>query len=170
MKKRIIWSNIDMDPEDWRYDYEEAAEINEWDEDTSDDDNLWKYMMETNQMYLDDERMNLRKNLDGRILVIADLGLWDGRKQGYKIIGNKLSNILYDEHAEYIEWYSDGYNIKATAHHHDGTNFYLYREIREDKNIENLLDAIYNGEEISRSKLNYYTKSIHPYVASVYGW
>lgn len=119
--------------------------------------------------YLDDERFNLDIPTDGRILVIADLGLWDGRRQGYKIINRNVSDILYDE-ADFVEWYSDGYNIKATAYHHDGTNYYEYREIREDKNIDNLLDAIYNGEEITRRKLNYYTKSIHPYVAEVYGW
>ena len=35
---------------------------------------------------------------------------------------------------------------------------------------EQALDDIYNGREISRSKLNYYTRSIRPYVAKIYGW
>lgn len=170
MKKRIIWSNIDLNPEDWRKDYEEVARENEWDEDTSDPDNLWQYMIATHNTYLDDERYNLNKYLNGRILIIADLGLWNGRKQGYKIIDGNISNILYDNDADFIEWYADQYNIRATAHHHDGTNYYLYREIREDRNIQILLDDIYNGREISRSKLNYYTRSIRPYVAKIYGW
>lgn len=159
MKKRIIWSNIDLNPEDWRKDYEEVARENEWNEDTSDPDNLWQYMIATHNTYL-----------DGRILIIADLGLWNGRKQGYKIIDGNISNILYDNDADFIEWYADQYNIRATVHHHDGTNHYLYREIREDRNIQILLDDIYNGREISRSKLNYYTRSIRPYVAEIYGW
>lgn len=121
------------------------------------------------EYYLEDERMNLDISTDGRILVIADLGFWFGRRQGYKIINRNVSNILYDD-ADYVEWYSDGHNIKATAIHHDGTNYYEYREIREDRNIDNLLNAIYNGEKITRQKLNYYTKSLHPYVAKVYGW
>ena len=170
MKKRIIWSNIDLNPEDWRKDYEEVARENEWDEDISDPDNLWQYMIATHNTYLDDERYNLNKYLDGRILIIADLGLWNGRKQGYKIIDGNISNILYDNDADFIEWYADQYNIRATAHHHDGTNHYLYREIREDRNIQILLDDTYNGREISRSKLNYYTRSIRPYVAEIYGW
>ena len=170
MKKRIIWSNIDLKPEDWKDGFEEFVEMNELDIDTSDEDELWKYMVDTNWDYLDDERMNLDKKLDGRILVIADLGLWDGRHQGYKIIGNNVSHILSDRDAHYIEWYSDGYNIRAKAIHHDGTNLYLYREIREDRNIQNLLDEIYSGKEISRSKLNYYTKSIAKHVHKVYGW
>lgn len=168
--KHIIWDNRNLDVDDWRDNYKEFLEINEIDGDPNDEDALYNYMVETNNMYLDDERTNLNKKVDGRILVIADLGLWYGRKQGYKILGNTISDILYDENGEYLEWYGDGYNIKATASHHDGTNFYEYRVIREDRNIENLLDAIYNGEEISRKKLNYYTKSLYPEVAKIYGW
>lgn len=121
------------------------------------------------ECYLDDERMNLDIPTDGRILVVASLGLWTGRHQGFKILDGNIANILYDD-ADYVEWYSDGYNIKATAIHHDGTNYYEYREIREDRNIDNLLHAIAKGEKITRQKLNYYTKSLHPYVAEVYGW
>ena len=140
MAKRIIWSNMN-DAED----------------------------PELQNMYLEDERQNLNIKTDGRILIIADLGLWNGRRQGYKILGTKVSDILYDM-ADYIEWYGDGHNIKATAAHHDGTNYYEYRVIREDRNIDNLFDAIYNGENITRKKLNYYTKSLYSYVAKVYGW
>ena len=169
MKKRIIWSNMNIDSKDWKESYKETAEINEWNEDIEDENNLWNYIDETLNHYLDDERANLSRQLDGDILVIADLGLWNGRKQGYKIIPGNISNILYSD-TDYIEWYSDGYNIKATAVHHDGTNFYEYRVIRENHNIDNLLDAIYNGEQITRKKLNYYTKSLAPYVHKVYGW
>ena len=140
MPKRIIWSNM---------------------EDTDEQEML--------SMYLEDERGNLNIATDGRILVIADLGLWNGRRQGYKILGNKASDILYDD-ADYVEWYGDGHNIKATAAHHDGTNYYEYRVIREDRNVENLLNAIYNGEEITRKKMNYYTKSLYKDVAKIYGW
>ena len=143
MTKKIIWSNRNLDIDDWRDGYKEYLEINERDDNPNDEDAIYRWMLETNDMYLDDERMNLNKNTDGRILVIADLGLWHGRKQGYKILGRCVSDILSDD-ADYVEWYSDGYNIKATASHHDGTNYYEYRVIREDRNIENLLDAIYN--------------------------
>lgn len=169
MKKRIIWSNRDINYDDWKDAYKETAELNEWDEDTDDEDNLVSYIYDSLNMYLDDERMNLNKNVDGRILVIGDLGLWYGRRQGYRILKANISDILYND-ADYVEWYGDGYNIRATASHHDGTNYYEYRVIREDRRIQNLLDAIYNGEKITRKKLNYYTKSLYPYVAKVYGW
>ena len=140
MKKKIIWSNMNDD------------------EDT-----------ELQSIYLEDERQNLNVKTDGRILIIADLGLWNGRHRGYRILGTKVSDILY-EMADYIEWYGDGHNIKATASHHDGTNYYEYRVIREDRNIDNLLNAIYNGDNITRKKLNYYTKSLYRDVAKIYGW
>lgn len=141
--KNIIFSNMEMSDDYDRYD--EA------------------YMLE-------DERTNLDIPIDGKILVIADLGLWNGRRNGYKILPNNISEILYDADAELVEWYDDGYNIKCTAVHHDGTNYYEYREIRDGVNIDNLLNSIRNNESYSRKKLNTYTKSIRPYVLDVYGW
>ena len=164
MKRHVIWSNRNLDINDWKdFLEEEYPEV-------TDEYEQYNLIEDMNMRYLEDERYNLSEKVDGRILVIADLGLWDGRRQGYKILDNTISDILYDRDGEYLEWYGDGYNIKATVSHHDGTNFYEYRVIREDRNIENLLDAIYNGEEINRKKLNYYTKSLYPYIAKIYGW
>ena len=164
MRRHVIWSNKNFDINDWKdFLEEEYPEV-------TDEYEQYELISEMNMEYLRDERCNLSEKVDGRILVIADLGLWDGRRQGYKILDNTISDILYDRDGEYLEWYGDGYNIKATVSHHDGTNFYEYRVIREDRNIENLLDAIYNGEEINRKKLNYYTKSLYPYIAKIYGW
>jgi hypothetical protein len=163
----IIWSNCNLNEEDWFESYREHCECNDIEFDES---KISNYMYETNDMYLDDERINLNKQVDGNILIIADLGLWNGRKQGYKLLNTRnIADILYSD-CDYVEWYGDGKNIKCTAHHHDGTNYYTYRVVREGRNIQNLLDAIYNGEEITSKKLNYYTKSLHSYVAQIYGW
>jgi len=171
MKKRIIWSNSDLDIDDWRDSYKEYLEMNDKDDcDPDDEDDIYEWMEETNNDYLYDERANLNKKVDGRILVIGDLGLWNGRKSGYQIIDSRnIKDILYAD-CDSVEWYGDGYNIRSVQHHHDGTNYCLYRIIREDRNINNLLDAIYNGEEITNKKLNYYTKSLYKDVADVYGW
>lgn len=171
MKKHIIWSNTNLDIEDWRDGYKEYLEMNEMDDEDPDDEHaIYEWMWKTNGYYLDDERANLNKKVDGRILIIGDLGRWNGRVSGYKIIESRnIRDILYTD-CDYVEWYGDGYNIRCTAHHHDGTNYCLYRVIREDRNIDNLLDAICRGEEITSSKLNYYTKSLYKDVANVYGW
>lgn len=170
MRKHTIWGNIDLNIEDWRADYEEYLEYNGFDECHDNDDDLYHWMMETNDSYLDDERANLNHIVDGRILIIGDIGRWNGRVSGYKIIDSRnIRDILFSD-CDYAEWYGDGYNIRFKGHHHDGTNYYLYRVIREDRNIDNLLDAIYRGEEITGSKLNYYTKSLYKNVAEIYGW
>lgn len=171
MKKHIIWSNMKLDIKDWKDGYKEWLEINDInDRDSEDEDDIYRWMCDTNDGYLDDERMNLNKVVDGRILVIADLGLWNGRRPGYQVIGTRNIKDILDVNYDYAEFYGDGYNIRGTEVHHDGTNHYLYRIIREDRNIENLLNAICDGEEISKSKLNYYTRSLYKDVAKIYGW
>lgn len=170
MKKRIIWSNTDCNFYEWKESLIQYQRENDYDdpEDVSDDD-VWNFRDESLSNWFDDEHMNLDVWTDGRILAIADLGLWNGRKQGYKILGEKV-NEIFRMGEDYNEYYSDGHNIKAACTHHDGTNYIEYRVIREDRNLNNLLMDIYDQKEITRDKLNYYTKSLHPYVAKVYGW
>ena len=121
--------------------------------------------------WYDDESDNLDKQLEGRILAIASMGLWNGRKTGYKILSNNLNEVLTSTiGCDEKEVYFDGYNIKAEGYHHDGHNYIEFREIREDKNIDKLLDKIYMNKPISRSELNYYTKPLGKYVKQIYGW
>ena len=118
----------------------------------------------------EDESTNLNKELDGRILAIANVGLWDGRRTGYKILGNNLNEVLTcgigcDEKEIFV----DGFNVKAEGYHHDGTNYVEFREIREDKDIQPLLDKLYSNMPVTRKELNRYTKSLKPYIKELYG-
>lgn len=171
MKKHIIWSNINIEKsKDWKEIFIEHLKINKITEiDPNDEHALQNFIININDMYLEDERKNLNERIDGRILVIADLGLWNGRRKGYKILSNNIANILYDN-SDSIEWYTDQYNVCAVAVDHDGISYYEYRIIREDRDINKLLNDIYFQKEISRSKINYYTKSLLPEVAKIYGW
>lgn len=167
MKKRIIWSNMDLDIDNWRDGYAEFCEINEID--PGDEYDIYNWMEETNAEYLDDERANLNKRLDGNVLIIGDLGLWNGRKNGYKIARANL-NAIFDIGDDLTEFYADGHEIRATGCHHDGRNYYLFRAARPGRDLDGLLNALYNGEYISPQKLNYYTRSIYPDIATIYGW
>lgn len=116
------------------------------------------------------ELTNLNKRLDGRILVIADIGLWNGRKTGYKILGNNLNevvscNISCDERHVYY----DRYNVYAEGKHHDDKNFVEFREIKEDKDVSNLLKKLYYQKPVSRAEIRKYTKSLRPYIKEIYG-
>ena len=73
--KHIIWSNYNLDYEDWRVDLE--AEY----PDMSEDERI-ALMYEINSNYLDDERTNLSIQLPQPILMSADIGRWDGRYSG----------------------------------------------------------------------------------------
>ena len=125
---------------------------------------------ESINLWFDDEQSNLYRVLNGRILCIADMGLWNGRRSGYKILGNNLNEVLTcGIGCDDKEIYCDGYNVLAKGYHHDGRNYVEFREIREDKDIEPLLEKLYNNEPVSRAEIRKYTKSLRPYVKQVYG-
>jgi len=154
--KKIIWSNFDIETSYIKPEYPDLFEYP-----------LYKRTIEDNNQHLKDERINLDIQLSNSIICIADLGLWNGRKSGYKIIeSGNIKDILYSE-ADYCEWYSDGYNIKCRQTYHDGTNYLEYRELKENSN--KLLEYIYDNN-INRKKINYYTKSIVNEVNKIYGW
>lgn len=119
----------------------------------------------------DDELTNLKVETEGQILAIADLGLWNGRKQGYYLSKNKmLSDIMTIGNEDITTLYYDGHNVRKTSTHHDGTNHILFREVKPSVNIDKFVDKIYNGEYISNNTLNYYTRSLKRYVKKIYGW
>ena len=168
-KHTTIWKSYGMySLEETKQAEQDARERLEEFEDTTTDVDTAVY--EDIDMWFDDETSNLDKQLDGRILCIADMGLWNGRRSGYKILGNNLNEVLTagigcDEK----EVYCDGRNVLAKGYHHDGRNYVEFREIREDRNIENLLDKIYSGQEVTRREINYYTRSLRPHVKQIYG-
>ena len=159
-KRHIIWSS-EINIDNWDFDFDEEG--------LTEEEKYYMVVM-NNNLYLEDERINLNIKLDNPILVIVDLGLWNGRKQGYKMLKERNINSILYSNADEVEWYSDGYNIRAKEIHHDGTNYLLYREIKNMDNIDNFLNKIYNNEEITNATLNYYTKSINKHVKDFYGW
>lgn len=130
-------------------------------------------MYERNGEYLDDERMNLDIQLDKPILVIGDLGLWNGRYSGYREIKNgNIKDCLYSE-CDYVTWYVDKLgDMRCDAVHHDGTNHYLYRTYKDgvsDAQIENLKEKIYRGT-VTRADITRITHRLGDEIGKVYGW
>ena len=171
--RHIIWSNQNLDVDDWREDYKEFLEANELDDDPNDEQALYEWMEETNYDYLSDERVNLNVQLSQPIIVIGDIGRWNGRVSGYKMIDSgNIKDCLYSD-TDYNEWYVDKYgDLRADAVHHDGTNHYLYRVFKDgvtDTQIENLQDKIYNGKA-TRADITRVTKRLGDDIAGVYGF
>lgn len=163
-KACIIWSS-DIDLDDWRKDLlEQYGELP--------DDELYRLADEINSEYLCDERMNLDISVPEGIVCIGDLGLWNGRRMGYKLIGDNISKCLYSDE-ECLEWYVDEYgDLRCTASHHDGTNYLVFRKwkknISEDRK-ERLLDLIYEGKATEKD-ISSCTNRLGDKIANVYGF
>ena len=166
MNRHIIWSDRNLDLDDWREDLQELYP-------NLSEDELWKLMIETNASYLEDERMNLNIQMPQEILVIADLGLWNGRRMGYKEIpSGNIKDCLYAE-ADSSEWYVDeNGDLRADAVHHDGINHYLYRVYRDsvtENQKDHLKEKIYTGR-VTREDIDRITRRLGDEIGKVYGW
>lgn len=165
-EKHIIWSNYDLDYEDRRDDLEaEYPELSE--------DERIALMYELNSHYLDDERTNLNIQLSQPILVIADIGRWDGRYSGYaEIRSGKICDCLYSQ-MDYATWYVDRLgDLRCDAVHHDGTNHYLYRVYKpgvRDSQIDLLKEKLYEGTA-TRADITRITRRLGDDIAQVYGF
>ena len=86
-----LYPAYDLDYEDWQEFLEEEYP------DLSEDERI-RLMNELNSEYLEDERANLNIQLSQPILVIGDLGLWYGRRMGYKeIASGNIRDCLFTE-------------------------------------------------------------------------
>ena len=164
--EHVIWTNYDLDYEDWRADLEEQYP------DSTEYERM-QIMYETNDEYLDDERMNLDIQLPEEILVIGDIGLWYGRRNAYKEIrSGNIKDCLYSD-TDYSTWYVDRLgDLRCKAIHHDGTNFYLYRVYKEgvsEEQKDRLKDKICSGRA-SRADITRLTKRLGDAIAGVYGF
>lgn len=163
---RLIWSNYSLDLDDWREDL--LAE----NPDASEEE-LYRMMEEINYGYLDDERVNLNIQLPAAILVIADIGRWNGRFSGYaEIRSGNIRDCLYSN-MDYATWYVDRRgDLCCDAIHHDGTNHYLYRTYKPgvtEAQIERLKDKIYEGSA-TRADITRITRRLGDHIGKVYGW
>lgn len=165
-RKHLIWGNLDLNYEDWRADIEA-------DHPGIDEADGYNLMIDINNDYLEDERMNLNIKLNSAIIAIGDIGRWNGRRNGYKLIkSGRISDCLYTD-CDYAEWYVDDKgDLRQTGYHHDGTNFILYRELRPDLSdiqYNRFLDKVLDGN-LTRRDLNRYTKKLGGHIQEVYGW
>lgn len=165
-EKHVIWSNRDLDLEDWRETLEENYP-------EMDDYGLTDMMYQANDDNLSDERANLDIQVGGDILAVADLGRWDGRVIGYKLIeSGNIKDCLYTN-CDYCEWYVDrDGEFRCDESHHDGTNHIYYRKFREgvtEEQKEDLLADIYD-HKAKQEDIDRLTDKLGEAIGKVYGW
>ncbi len=138
-------------------------------EDITDED-IWNEAYFLVDMCFDDERTNLNKDLGNDIICIADVGTWCGRRSGYKTIGTNLNDILYsqvDGQSDITVEY-DGVDVIASENHHDGCNYYTFREIKPNVS-ERFKEKIKFKEYVSNEELRRNTRSLRPYIKQIFG-
>lgn len=171
MKKNMIWSydTSSWDEDEMRGMYEECYE------ETPSEEILQRYIQDVNQDYLWDEKSNVefyeKENGQKQYIVLADLGLWNGRFDGGKIITG-LWNAISKCFEDYNEIYEEGGRLKVTAHHHDGTNYFQIKELTERGKGY----AERNGWDMSDRELHqklfndsHYSRNVKLF-KEVYGW
>ena len=162
--KHVIWQDIDIDVKDFEDFLEEEYP------DVTDEYEQLRLCQEMNDEYLYDEMANMKKDVQGRIVIIADLGLWYGKRAAYKVIDStNLADVLKtDDGCDYHEFYVEDGELRGRAIHHDGTNLYVFRALYHEID-DDLYDTIIN-DIASRDQLYDATRSLAPDVCSVYGW
>ena len=174
--KHIIWSNINLNLKEWEDALREHYDINNLSYDDFDENDHYSTMYDINSSYLDDERANLNTQLNGTIIAIADLGLWHGRRTGYKLIESGIiSDCLSGTNCDYCEWYIDEKGeLRFTGYHHDGTNRYYYRVLKPtatDDHLNDITTALYKGNTSTAEKLiKRHTDRLGDYIGDIYGW
>lgn len=97
----VIWSNKYLDRDNYRDAFEE-------DYSSLTDDEKYQLMCDLNNDYLDDERRNLDIQVGTPIIVIADVGRWDGRHTGYREISSGCIKDCLESQLDGVTWYVDG--------------------------------------------------------------
>lgn len=165
-EKRMVWQDIDLNIKDWIDDLrEEYPDLGE--------DELIQKMYEINAEYLGDERDNLNIQCGSEIIVFGDIGRWNGRVCGYKIIeSGNIRDCLYSD-CDMNEWYVDrNGDLCSTQIHHDGRNYLYYRKFKDglsDDDRDDFLDKFCDGKATQKD-IDRVTDKIGTIIAQVYGW
>lgn len=137
------------------------------------DDDLWEHWNDQCE-----DRWNvITEEIDylderGTYLVIASLGLWNGRFDGGKIIDGYLTDAIKACFEDYNKVYWQDKNLKVEATHHDGTNYFIIKKLT-DRGIEFYNNHYYDYDDRTMHqklfKDAHYTHSVD-FFARIYGW
>lgn len=164
---RRIWTS--------RPDFEEYREELREEFPERSDGELQEILLSANRDRLWFDREALTHFYRENILVIADLGLWNGRRSAYREIrsGNLADCFVPSRDTLEIEWFVDrNGDLRCTDDHHDGTNRYLYRVWKtgiSEAQKDGLRHQIASGK-VSRTEIGRYTDRLGDEIGSVFGW
>ena len=168
-KRQILWSDLHLNFNDWK------DELKSEHPNYSQDD-LVLTMFEKVDEQLFELVSSLDMQLSQPIIIIGDIGRWNGRVQGYKMIeSGNIKDCFYTDcfytDCDLNEYYIDKLgDLRCEAVHHDGTNHYLYRVFKDnvsEEQIENLKSKLYYGKA-TRADITRVTIRLGDDIAKVY--
>lgn len=109
-----------------------------------------------------------------QIVAITDLGLWNGRRNGYRACGNRLDAIV-KFHVRSSEGYRVFYDdetdeVEAEDIHHDGANRYRFRSLRKGHGIDEVEDAVLVEGTPDEAKVENCTSSLGMVFRRIFGF
>lgn len=165
--RHLIWSYWSAWDDKWKKEVEqEHPELSE--------SEIYELMHDDNNLNLEADRENLDIQFSQPIILIADIGRWNGRFKGYKMIDSgNIKDCLCSYEEGVAEWYVDDKgDLRGSDAHHDATHYYLYRVFKSgitENQIENFQNKILNGS-LTRADITRYTKRLGDEIADVFGW
>lgn len=119
-----------------------------------------------NQKNLADLKQKYNKNTEGNIVVIANIERWSKCSWTLAYLNtNQIAEIFQNlDDGSDIRWFTDSRNLRGDERTKQGLNHYIFREVRENKNLNKLKQRLEHGEEVTPQLLNYYTHTLLDYV------
>ena len=147
-KVNEIWnsSTYNWDREEMKQEYEEIYG------ETPNEEELDRFIEDTNTVHLEDERYNVecyeKEHGTKTYVILADLGLWNGHAAGGKVIKG-LWNAISKCFEDYNHIYEYRRRLCVDAIHHDGTNHFQIKELTSKG-----LDYVENHQYMSDRELH----------------
>lgn len=174
--KRTIWSSDSyyVQDDDTKKQYrQDIADMQDCEADELTEEELARIWDEDNDFYLDCERTNLDKDINGVIIALGHRwshygAICGNGREGTNIVGHNIADILRTG-ADCADWWAEDYNIHGRTGDHDGSWSIVYRVCKDYEEAEKLQNLAYWGK-LDNSDIMARTKSLYPYIAKIYGW
>lgn len=170
--KKVVYetnANWDVESEEVKTAYQEFLEANRLIEANCP---IMEFLEQEEVMLYEDECANLNVDLGTKLVVVADLGLWNSRQIAYRDLqSSNLKDVFYAFQGENFSLYYDGKDLRGVDNHHDGTNHYLFRKVRAGRDVDTLYEKIRNEEIDFKDArvIGTYTSPIKE-VKDIFGW
>lgn len=120
--------------------------------DPSDDESRSPEVMEYAECVNEEEYYTRKQALSeiptNDILCIANVGTWHGRVYGHKIIHCDNLAAIFHTNCDQAKWYVNRYkNLCFYGIHHDGSNSYTYRELKDGVDSREFEERLFNATE-----------------------